>query len=576
MMLPQCSHITRKRGVYYYRRRFPMPFAGEIALSLRTSNYRAAEHAAQNLNRRFEEFFAVSPMPCFDPQATLRAYLQKHLTALREKHLLTPHRQPVHLAAGPGRDQEADLAGIDHQLRQLRSDIRHRDVRPVANIVEQLASDAALTEAARVELGLGVLQVHVQLLEQSRKWLTEGLVAPIDLSEPAEPTVAPPVVPALAPTSVSEVAAPKLSELLPDFLDLMVEAQGWKGQTLAQNNATYRMLIEWCGDRPVTEYKKRDLAGFYDMLRKLPKLYSKSKEWRDLTLCEVIERSQGLDIERLTMTTIKRHFAALGRLFTYLKKRDEYIGENPAHGFEFPKKGRARDKRQVWSDEQLVQLFKSPIWAGCLSESKRAKPGSLVIRDEKFWLPLLSIFHGNRLEEFAQLRRSDVRREGDIWYFDINDDGVKQLKNEQSKRRVPVHSKTVQLGFLTYVEDVAPKPDDLVFPQLRPGGPDNKLGYYFTKWWTRYRRDIGLYEKGLDYHSFRHTVTNKLAAAEISVDVRNEIFGREGQSIDQSVYLKGLPLRMLADAIGKVQWPELEEVLASLINTTEVLGGHST
>jgi hypothetical protein len=251
-MLPQCSHITRKRGVHYYRRRFPIPFEGEVALSLKTSNYRLAEYAAQNLNQRFREFFTVLPMPAFDLQAALRAYLRDHLTALREKHLLTPHRQPVHLAAGPGRDHEADLGGIDHQLRQLRSDIRQRDVRPVANIVDQLAGNAVLTDAERVELGLGVLQAHVQLLEQSRKWLTEGLVAPFDLSEQAEPTVSPPAVPALAPTSVSEVAAPKLSEVLPDFLDLMVEAQGWKGQTLAQNNATYRMLIEWCGDRPVT------------------------------------------------------------------------------------------------------------------------------------------------------------------------------------------------------------------------------------------------------------------------------------------------------------------------------------
>ena len=29
-MLPQCSHITRKRGVYYYRRRVPKPSSGEI------------------------------------------------------------------------------------------------------------------------------------------------------------------------------------------------------------------------------------------------------------------------------------------------------------------------------------------------------------------------------------------------------------------------------------------------------------------------------------------------------------------------------------------------------------------
>jgi hypothetical protein len=38
------------------------------------------------------------------------------------------------------------------------------------------------------------------------------------------------------------------------------------------------------------------------------------------------------------------------------------------------------------------------------------------------------------LQEFAQLRRADGRCRDGIWFLDINDDGTKQLKNEQSKR----------------------------------------------------------------------------------------------------------------------------------------------
>lgn len=137
-------------------------------------------------------------------------------------------------------------------------------------------------------------------------------------------------------------------------------------------------------------------------------------------------------------------------------------------------------------------------------------------------------YHGNRLEEFAQLLRSDVRREEDIWFIDINDEGQKQVKNEQSKRRVPIHPELLRLGFIDYVESTAPNPDDHVFPLLRPGGPDNKLGYYFSKWWTRYRKDIGVYMKGVDYHSFRATVATKLAEADVSLEVRNELLGHEG------------------------------------------------
>jgi hypothetical protein len=94
------------------------------------------------------------------------------------------------------------------------------------------------------------------------------------------------------------------------------------------------MFIECCGDRPAIAYQRKDIASFYDLLLALPKLYSKSKEWRGLRLREIVAQSTGQECERLSMTTIKRHFfSALGRLFEYLKKRGEYNRENPAHGF---------------------------------------------------------------------------------------------------------------------------------------------------------------------------------------------------------------------------------------------------
>jgi integrase len=110
---------------------------------------------------------------------------------------------------------------------------------------------------------------------------------------------------------------------------------------------------------------------------------------------------------------------------------------------------------------------------------------------------------------------------------------------------------------LEYVEKAAPNLNDRVFPLLRPGGPDQKLGYYFTKWWSRYRKDVGVYEKRLDYHSFRASVTTKLAEANVSLEVRNELLGHEGKSTDERNYQKGFSLKFLAEAISKVSWPEV-------------------
>jgi hypothetical protein len=52
-MLPQRSHITKKRGVYYYRRRIPKSPDSEVALSLQTRMFRVAEYLATWLDQEF-------------------------------------------------------------------------------------------------------------------------------------------------------------------------------------------------------------------------------------------------------------------------------------------------------------------------------------------------------------------------------------------------------------------------------------------------------------------------------------------------------------------------------------------
>src|SRR5258706_8360889 len=95
-MLPQCSHITRKRGIYAYRRRLPRPHRGEIAISLGTPGFWLAQAMAEVLDRTFDWFLARQSMSQFDTKATLRAYLLDELRRLRNRHLATPYCQPVH------------------------------------------------------------------------------------------------------------------------------------------------------------------------------------------------------------------------------------------------------------------------------------------------------------------------------------------------------------------------------------------------------------------------------------------------------------------------------------------------
>lgn len=554
-MLPQRSHITRKRGVYYYRRRLPRPFIGEIAVSLRTKNFLQADWLSQRLDSAFERVLQ-GMTESSDTRGDIAEIAKQHLRESLEHDLLVRQARAGKHPAGRWDKWAFSIHAIDLQLDAAKDVLAGRrtpdDLK--AEQIDWLMEQHKVPEEQRQELTFAILSADVRKWETIRK-RTLGEPDGYQDAYPAPANGSP--VAASGPNPVAAVASPRFSEILPGFLTFMSEQGVWRGQTLAQNKATYDMFIECCGDRPVASYERKDLAAFFDLLRGLPKLYAKSREWKDLPLAEIVAQTEKQDHERLSITTMKRHFSALGRLFDHLRKRGEYPGENPAYGFEFPDKRRAREKRRMWEGESLTKLFSSPVWTGCFSEARRSRPGKLIIKDEKYWLPLLALYHGNRLEEFAQLCRSDVRQENNIWFLDVNEEGEKQVKNEQSKRRVPLHPELHRLGFLDYVDEIAPSVENRIFPQLRAGGPDNKFGYFFTKWWSTYRKDIGVYEKGLDYHSFRHGVATKLAAAGVLLELRNELLGHEGASVDERVYQKRPPLKLLLDAISRVTWPEV-------------------
>lgn len=61
----------------------------------------------------------------------------------------------------------------------------------------------------------------------------------------------------------------------------------------------------------------------------------------------------------------------------------------------------ARDARDVvlpFSPDDLHRLFRSPVWTGSRSAARRLEPGSEIIRDGLYWLPLLAAYTGARRE----------------------------------------------------------------------------------------------------------------------------------------------------------------------------------
>ncbi len=304
--------------------------------------------------------------------------------------------------------------------------------------------------------------------------------------------------------------------------------------------------LEICGDRAIDNYTRVDGDKFRTKLRQLPTVYRKSAKDKLKPLEEIITEAEAKGLPKIGEKTVKRHFWGLSQFFVFLLEtgRLPRDAENPGRGFSFNTTGSARDQRDMWEKQELAELFTSPIWTGCHGYF-RWQTGDQIIRDSLFWLPLLGLYHGNRLEEFAQLRRGDVAEAEGVWFLDITDEDGRQLKNAQSRRRVPLHSELIKIGFLEYVTKTAANAQDQVFPELKPGGKDQKLGYYFSKKFSAYRKSIGVQRTGLDYHSFRHGVTTKLFRADVNEGWIDLLTGHESGGESRRRYLKDIPLPQL-------------------------------
>ncbi|WP_170347769.1 hypothetical protein [Ruegeria atlantica] len=134
-------------------------------------------------------------------------------------------------------------------------------------------------------------------------------------------------------------------------------------------------------------------------------------------------------VPRRTITTIKRDRDGRNRMFKSAKN----LGINPPEALSHKEvEGHiaaqapndelyvrvTMPKIQIpWTEERLAKFLTSPIFTGCLSAHRRWKRGKLIIRDATYWVPLIVLTIGSRIEEILLLKCSDIRyRNGDYCF----------------------------------------------------------------------------------------------------------------------------------------------------------------
>ncbi|WP_223488297.1 tyrosine-type recombinase/integrase [Pseudomonas sp. A-RE-19] len=172
----------------------------------------------------------------------------------------------------------------------------------------------------------------------------------------------------------------------------------------------------------------------------------------------------------------------------------------------------------------------------------------------KRWLLSLGIITGGRLNEISQLTTGDIHTlASGITAVHINEAGEgKSIKNKRSERTVPLTDGAYGFdlaAFMRYVEACKFSGSDLLAQiGYRPAG----------EWANQQAIPAALgdsYERGLVYHSLRHSLASLMQAKGVPTTHAQAVMGHASGTITFDTYGSGVPVETLAKVLEELFRP---------------------
>jgi len=309
---------------------------------------------------------------------------------------------------------------------------------------------------------------------------------------------------------------------------------------------TQKVISRFVGMFP--NVRAQDINGemvreFKEILIKTPSYPSKAQGKLSLPKL-MISIGSNFQGDTLSDSSINKHLSRLGTVLQWGFNNSYFSNNwnNPTQGKTVKRKGNKKDI-SPFSNDDINKIFSTDIY----TKQLRPKGGS---GEASYWLPVIALYTGMRMNEIGQLWLNDVKQKDDVWFFNINENENKNVKNNSSIRLVPIHQKIIDLGFIEYVNSLS---GNKVFPLLVNSGKYDGVTQNYSKWFGRHLRKIGIDDKSKVFHSSRHLVKDMLRNAGVDTSINDSLFGHSSGNVGGS-YGDGYGLTMLNQAIQKISY----------------------
>jgi integrase len=362
----------------------------------------------------------------------------------------------------------------------------------------------------------------------------------------------------------------------------------WTPKTREQFKLPALLLEQVMHGRPLATITHDDLVHLDACFRKLHgPTFRKSPSHRSMTIWEIVAETeakvtaheqaiakaarQGIkagdqkpvgfnkDDLGLGPATTNRHWGFLRQL------TDWFAGHHPLakldySAFIIDAQRNPRDERQRYTEDQGRELFSLPPWTGFRSFTQRMKPGSMLVHDAWYFVPLIGWYAGLRREEICGLMLDEIEQSDGLWLFNIRPTEIRRLKTITSARKVPFAGELIRLGLPDYVTAMQDAGEVLLFPELAAESGKGTMGDRYSKRiWSKIAEALPFLQAGQATHSFRHTAIDSMKGAGISPEIRADFAGHALQGETQGRYSKEhLPLLKQAVDVIPVVTDHLE------------------
>jgi integrase len=311
--------------------------------------------------------------------------------------------------------------------------------------------------------------------------------------------------------------------------------------TVMDYKIRFRVIMDLMGeDKPIKEISRQDCRLFQQQVLALPP--NAFKRFPKMSLLKVIEHAKRNKLGLMAPKTVNLHISCLNLLMEWAC-RERLLDANPARGLWVAEKKRLQDKRDPFTTPQLHAIFNNEMMKGYQKTNSA-----------RFWVPMLSLWTGARLNEICQLMVGDVGVEEGIYYLKVTEGDGKQVKTASANRIIPLHPDLIKMGFDKFFEARKKYINDRLFAELR-NGSRGKPSEPFSKWFARHLQITKTKTEANCFHSFRHNFRDALREAGIEREVVQALGGWKDKSAGvEDNYGSGHSIKRLHDAICKISY----------------------